>query len=270
MHTFCNPPFFRLVQAALVVAANALCAPLMAQPKLHPWLVESPRLDASAYFTNLSEGATVQSPFVARFGMSHWGIAPAGLDAPFTGHHHLLIDQALPLDIEAPLPFSERYVHFGKGQMEAVLDLAPGKHTLRLLLADHKHRPHFVFSPALNIQVLPGRSALSANYGKLPALELVGVINKQTLSRPFKLGFHASGLNIAPRASKLVNTGIFRLKFTPSGGGGATEIAFPNGQSEAWFAPPRGSYIVQLLYENNADGRVQSTVSEPITVTVKG
>ena len=33
-------------------------------------------------------------------------------------------------------------VRIGGGQTEVALQLAPGKHTLRLLLGDHLHRPH--------------------------------------------------------------------------------------------------------------------------------
>jgi hypothetical protein len=33
-------------------------------------------------------------------------------------------------------------MHFGKGQTEVMLDLAPGKHTLQLVFADHAHVPH--------------------------------------------------------------------------------------------------------------------------------
>lgn len=257
----------------IVVALFALTAwTVSAQAPKHPWLAASPKYDAQAYFTNLSNGAKVQSPFVARFGMSVWGIAPAGQDIALTGHHHLLINQALPLDAEAPLPFSERYVHFGKGQMEAILNLPPGRHTLRLLLADHKHRPHYVFSPALTVEVLPGASDLAADYGKVPLLELSGPGEKLVARQPFKLVFHASGFNVAPRSSKVAGTGVFRVRFTPrDGGNGAREeIAFTNGQTEAWFLPPKGTYNVQLLFETNPDGKLHPTVSAPIPMRVPG
>jgi hypothetical protein len=59
-----------------------------------------------------------------------------------TGHHHLLIDTAVPADLNAPLPTSDNVRHFGKGQTEASIDLKPGKHTLQLVLGDDKHTPH--------------------------------------------------------------------------------------------------------------------------------
>lgn len=256
--------------AALIYAFATF--PADAQAPRHPWLAAPPKYDPQAYFTNLSNGATVQSPFVARFGMSYWGIAPAGQDLALTGHHHLLIDQALPFDIQAPLPFSERYVHFGKGQMEAILNLPPGRHTLRLLLADHKHRPHYVFSPALSVDVIPGPSNLAPDYGKAPMLELLGPRDKLLARQPFRLAFHASGLNVAPRSSGLAGTGVFRVRFTPRDGRSirAEEISFANGQTEAWFLPPKGSYAVQLLFETNPDAKLHPAVSAPLLITVPG
>lgn len=258
--------------AFLIVIAITPLTPASAQTPRHPWLVPPPKYDPQAYFTNLSVDAKVQSPFVAKFGMSYWGIAPAGQDIALTGHHHLLIDQALPLDIWASLPFSERYVHFGKGQMEAILNLPPGRHTLRLLLADHQHRPHYVFSPSLAVEVLPGKSNLSADYGKVPALELIGVRDGQIMQRPFRLVFHASGLNVAPRSSKLANTGVFRVRFTARDGRivPVQDITLDNGQTEAWFAPPRGKYSVQLLFEVNPGAALHPAVSPPIVITVPG
>lgn len=45
-------------------------------------------------------------------------------------------------DLNKPVPADEHHKHFGKGQTEVQLKLAPGKHTLQLLLADFAHIPH--------------------------------------------------------------------------------------------------------------------------------
>ena len=47
-------------------------------------------------------------------------------------------------------------MHFGKGQTETTLNLAPGKHTLQLLFADLNHIPHSppVMSPKITITVV--------------------------------------------------------------------------------------------------------------------
>jgi len=99
---------------------------------------------AKVYFINLKDGDTVASPVTIRFGLSGMGIAPAGTEAPNTGHHHLLIDaDALQGDaLNEAIPVDEHHVHFGKGQTEASVKLSPGKHTLQMVLGDWSHIPH--------------------------------------------------------------------------------------------------------------------------------
>ena len=50
---------------------------------------------AKVYFINLKDGQEVTSPFLIQFGLAGMGVAPAGVEKPNTGHHHLLIDTAL-------------------------------------------------------------------------------------------------------------------------------------------------------------------------------
>jgi len=97
---------------------------------------------AEVYIISPKDGAKVSSPFVVRFGLKGMGIAPAGVKFDNTGHHHLLIDTDAPSDLAAPLPASDKVMHFGKGQTETTLTLPPGKHTLLLVLGDSSHIPH--------------------------------------------------------------------------------------------------------------------------------
>ncbi|MEO8464569.1 MAG: DUF4399 domain-containing protein [Gammaproteobacteria bacterium] len=94
---------------------------------------------ATAYIIEPADGATVASPVHVVFGLKGMGVAPAGTDRPDTGHHHLLIDAGLPADLGLPIPNDDTHKHFGGGQTETALVLAPGKHTLQLLLGDHLH-----------------------------------------------------------------------------------------------------------------------------------
>ena len=94
-------------------------------------------------FTNLRSGYRVRSPFLVEFGIKGMGVVPAGKALPGTGHHHILVNTRMPPSVSEKLPFNDGHRHFGKGQTFAVLDLPPGKHTLRLLFADHEHRPYF-------------------------------------------------------------------------------------------------------------------------------
>ena len=98
--------------------------------------------DNPAYIVSPANGATVRSPVTVVFGLrAPWGVAPAGTQVEGTGHHHLLVDAPLPA-LDKPIPKDDQHLHFGKGQTETVLKLAPGKHTLQLLLGDFAHVPH--------------------------------------------------------------------------------------------------------------------------------
>lgn len=97
--------------------------------------------DAELYIITPTDGAVVENPVTVRFGLRKMGVAPAGVDAENTGHHHLLIDVEPPA-LDKPIPSDEHHRHFGGGQTETTLDLEPGRHTLQLLLGDESHIPH--------------------------------------------------------------------------------------------------------------------------------
>jgi hypothetical protein len=116
--------------ACALVAAVAAELPRSPAPK-----------DVELYFASPKDGETVSSPVAVRFGLRGMGVAPAGVAMADTGHHHLLIDADAP-PFELPIPADAKHVHFGKGQTEATVTLAPGRHRLQLLLGDHLHVPH--------------------------------------------------------------------------------------------------------------------------------
>ena len=95
---------------------------------------------AEVYLISPTDGKTVTGPVTVRMGLRGMGVAPAGVDLPKTGHHHLLVNKPLDqVDLNASLPFSDETRHFGGGQTEAVLELQPGTHTLQLLFMDYRH-----------------------------------------------------------------------------------------------------------------------------------
>jgi Domain of unknown function (DUF4399) len=129
----------RLVVAlgACLLAAFALAADRVA-----------PAAGAEVYFIAPQNGAKVPSPVTVKFGLKGMGIAPAGVKFDNTGHHHLLVDTDLSeLKLDAPMPATDKIVHFGKGQTETTLTLTPGRHTLQLIFADYLHQS---FDPPLH------------------------------------------------------------------------------------------------------------------------
>ena len=93
------------------------------------------------YFVNIADGEYVSNPIRVNFGLKNFGVAPAGINLEFAGHHHLLIDVDLK-DFKAPIPSDSNHLHFGKGQTETVLMLPKGQHTLQLVLGNYLHIPH--------------------------------------------------------------------------------------------------------------------------------
>ena len=139
---------FGIARALVVAFAVAALAPASAQ-------TPSPA-GAKVYIINLKDGAEVDSPFLVQFGLSGMGVAPAGVEKPNTGHHHLLIDTTMtPEQLKEPIPADDNHKHFGGGQTEALVTLPKGTHTLQLLLADWTHIPHVppVMSEPITITV---------------------------------------------------------------------------------------------------------------------
>lgn len=136
-------------------AAPAAAPPPPAAAPAAPPAAALPRTPApagaTAYIIEPADGATVTSPVRVVFGLKGIGVAPAGTDRADAGHHHLLIDTGLPENLAVPIPNDEQHRHFGGGQTEVELTLAPGRHTLQLLLGDHLHVP---FDPPIASSVV--------------------------------------------------------------------------------------------------------------------
>ena len=134
-------------------ADNPQATPLPAVPAALP---RQPAPEgAEAYIISPADGESVSSPVRVVFGLKGIGVAPAGIQMPATGHHHLLVDTQPP-PFGLPIPTDENHIHFGAGQTETVLELPPGEHRLQLLLGDHLHIPHDppVMSAPVTIQVI--------------------------------------------------------------------------------------------------------------------
>lgn len=114
-------------------AADAMVAPEMPR--------SAAPADARVYFIEPADGDVVSNPVSVVFGLDGMSVVPAGTQAPASGHHHLLIDVALP-PADQPIPADDNHVHFGTGAESTSIELSPGEHTLQLLLGDHLHIPH--------------------------------------------------------------------------------------------------------------------------------
>ena len=120
----------------------AVIAMMLATASVHAGTTKSPA-DAVLYIGRPSDGAVVPAgrPFRVWFGLRNMGVAPKGVALPNTGHHHLLIDTALP-PMDQEIPSDRNHLHFGAGETETMIELPPGRHTLQLLMGDEHHVPH--------------------------------------------------------------------------------------------------------------------------------
>lgn len=121
--------------AAEEPAADAAMSEPMAMPR-----TASPE-GARVFFVSPADGATVSNPIAVEFGIEGMSVVAAGVNEAHSGHHHLLVDTGVP-DAGMPIPADANHIHFGDGSTATELSLAPGEHTLRLLLGDHHHIPH--------------------------------------------------------------------------------------------------------------------------------
>ena len=97
----------------------------------------------SVEFLEPKDGAVITGPVKVRFGLKGMDIKPAGeeLENKRAGHHHVLINSA-PLKEGESIGFTDQYVHFGKGQTEAELPLAPGRYRLTMQFGNGAHQSY--------------------------------------------------------------------------------------------------------------------------------
>ena len=129
-----------LATAIMTLAINAMAHDHSANP------------NAKVFIISPKDGTTVSSPVTVKFGLEGMKVSPAGTGPANSGHHHLIVDGALPaLD----KPMGGEVKHFGKGQTETSLELSPGQHTLQLIMGDKTHTPHKkpIYSEQITITV---------------------------------------------------------------------------------------------------------------------
>ena len=138
-----------------MVRRSVVLAMMLAVPAIALAQTAAPP-NAVVYIISPKDGDTVTSPFKVQFGLSGMGVAPAGVDKPNTGHHHLIIDATLsPDELKEPIASDAKHIHFGGGQTETMVTLPPGRHTLQLVLGDWSHIPFNppIMSPVITVTV---------------------------------------------------------------------------------------------------------------------
>lgn len=266
---------------AILLGTRTLAEPLPKDPlERRCWLSQTQQRSAPdlrepvrVHITNLRNGYQLRAPFWVEFGIRGMGVIPAGHKLDRAGHHHLLIDTRLPKDPREQIPFSATHKHFGKGQTGTEVDLPPGEHTLRLLFADHEHRPYFVFSPEITVRVLGRRDAapptidakdfeascalwyqdqLSAPPGKTQRVYVKNLRDDEPVSSPFVLSLGVIGYGVAPAGQNIADTGHFELNVAGRAGAPSQRVLLADGRTEAMLDLPRGDYDIELRLLDSA------------------
>jgi len=243
-------------------------------------------------FSNLRNGYAVSSPVLVEFAVRGMGVVPAGKLLKGTGHHHILIDSRLPASISDAIPFNDKHKHFGKGQTATLLDLPAGRHTLRLLFADHEHRPYFVFSPEITVDVLGKRSDTPRpkidpkNFNASCAAWYQDEISRprppdeplyfsnlragEAVTSPFNVRLGVDGFGICAAGQSAEKTGHFMLELlTRSGHKPVQSIDLSNGATQTNLAAATGAYILRLRFVDPANGNDVLKPNE-LPIEVKG
>jgi hypothetical protein len=221
---------------------------------------------AMVYFIDVKNGQTIAPKTIIHFGLRGMGLAPAGVDRPNSGHHHLLIDTELP-PLDAPIPNDFNHLHFGNGQTEAEVSLPAGEHTLQLLLGDQNHIPHSppVMSERITVRVVDGPppaaaaatpSAPGTRHASAPNAKVYFVQPNDgdyvTLKPVIRFGL--IGMGVAPAGVDKANTGHHHLivdaalpPFGEAIPADFNHLHFGAGQTEAQITLTPGRHTLQLL-----------------------
>jgi len=242
---------------------------------------------AAVYFIDLKDGSTIAPTTVIHFGLRGMGVAPAGSDKVDSGHHHLLIDVELP-PLDRPIPNDFNHLHFGGGQTEAQVTLAPGAHTLQLLVGDKNHVPHSppILSERIRVTVTDSEQASAApeaagtkrRHSSPPGAKVYfeNVSNGAVLSRTPTIRFGLLNRGVAPAGMEKANTGHHDLlidaplpPLDQQISNDFNHLHFGAGQTEAKITLPLGHHTLQLLLGDDKHiPHDPPVVSEKVTVLV--
>ena len=89
-------------------------------------------------FVSPRDGATVDANFDVTMAAAGLVVEPSGEINEGAGHMHILVDTDF-VDAGEIIINDEQHIHYGKGELTATLDLAPGEHVLRLQFANGAH-----------------------------------------------------------------------------------------------------------------------------------
>lgn len=137
-------------------AALLLALPCLLALAGHDGRAEGAESKARVFFVEPKDGAVVKGAVKVVMGLEGMTIKPSGKVVKGTGHHHVLVNVGA-MRRGKVIPTDKTHLHYGKGQTEASIKLAPGDYRLTMQFADGLHRSYGpALSATIRVKVLPG------------------------------------------------------------------------------------------------------------------
>lgn len=190
-----------IVMLALALAACGKTEPAQSDTKAPtsqaPATVALPA-GAAVHFVWPQDESTVYGDFTAVFAVNDMTVTPAGeqVEDKTRGHHHIIVDGG-PIPAGTVVPKDDTHIHFGKGQGQTKLSLAPGKHTLTLQFADGNH---ISYGPQLATTI---SVEVVANPTPAPRVFFVAPADGAQVTSPVKVQFGLEGMTLTPAGEKV-------------------------------------------------------------------
>lgn len=126
------------VMALLVMALFAGCA-----AQTGGGSAMAPSSGQALSITTPATLSNVSSPLQVCMATNGYTVEPAknGVN-PGKGHHHLIIDEAIPSDLSKPVAKDGTHIHMGDGSKCKTINLSKGQHTITALFAQGNHVPY--------------------------------------------------------------------------------------------------------------------------------
>jgi hypothetical protein len=241
-------------------------------------------------FANLRDGSEMRSPLQVDFAIRGMGVVPAGKPHAKAGHHHLLINTPLPANVGDKIPFNDKHRHFGKGQTGTTITLPPGTHKLRLLFADHDHRPYFVYSPEITVKVLgprdgPAPRIAPANWqatceawyqdevarprGEGKRLLVGNLRLGEPVVSPFNVRLAVDGFGVAARGHGGEGLGHFMVDVLGAAGRPVQAVDLSHGATQLNLFIAPGSYVLRVRFVSDNGSDLLPALEHPVTVTAQ-
>jgi LysM repeat protein len=216
-----DPRFMRITDPNVIEVGQLLWIPnsparpsTTVTPTVAPTAASSPVTDTvraeeaitlGVRFAAPDDGAAVPPRFDVEMAAHGLTVEPAGEINEGAGHFHILVDTDFVAADEL-VPFDDRHLHYGQGQLTTTLELTPGVHGLRLQFANGAHiaLAGAQYRDEITVTVSGERSAL-------PSVRFVAPEDGAVTPPRFDVEMAAEGIVVEPAGEIHEGAGHFHI-----------------------------------------------------------